>query len=59
MALRYEGWEIQTAGDGLTAVRVARTFRPDAVVLDMMLPDIDGMEVGRTSARRSTPAGRR
>ncbi len=47
MALRYEGWEVQSAGDGLSAVRTARTFRPDAVVLDMMLPDIDGLEVLR------------
>jgi two-component system, OmpR family, response regulator len=47
MALRYEGWEVRSAGDGLTAVRTARDFRPDAVVLDMMLPDIDGLEVLR------------
>ena len=45
--LRYEGWEIKTAGDGATAVRVAREFRPDAVVLDIMLPDFDGLEVLR------------
>jgi two-component system OmpR family response regulator len=45
--LRYEGWEIQTAGDGSSAVRVAREFRPDAVVLDIMLPDFDGLEVLR------------
>ncbi|GII05667.1 DNA-binding response regulator [Planobispora takensis] len=47
MALRYEGWEVRSAGDGLGAVRSARDFRPDAVVLDMMLPDIDGLEVLR------------
>jgi two-component system OmpR family response regulator len=47
MALRYEGWDVRTAGDGLAAVRVARDFRPDAVVLDMMLPDLDGLEVLR------------
>jgi len=47
MALRYEGWDVKSAGDGLTAVRTARDFRPDAVVLDMMLPDIDGLEVLR------------
>jgi len=45
--LRYEGWEIRTAGDGVTAVRTAREFRPDAVVLDIMLPDFDGLEVLR------------
>ncbi len=47
MALRYEGWEVRSAGDGMTAVRTAREFRPDAVVLDVMLPDIDGLEVLR------------
>ena len=47
MALRYEGWEVKSAGDGLSAVRTARDFRPDAVILDMMLPDIDGLEVLR------------
>jgi two-component system OmpR family response regulator len=47
MALRYEGWEVRSAGDGLDAVRTAREFRPDAVVLDVMLPDIDGLEVLR------------
>ena len=47
MALRYEGWEVRTAGSGLSAVRAARDFRPDAVVLDMMLPDLDGLEVMR------------
>src|ERR1700754_3175143 len=47
MALRYEGWEVRGAGEGLTAVRLAREFRPDAVVLDIMLPDIDGLEVLR------------
>jgi two-component system, OmpR family, response regulator len=47
MALRYEGWDVQTSGDGLAAVRAARTYRPDAVVLDIMLPDLDGMEVLR------------
>jgi two-component system, OmpR family, response regulator len=45
--LRYEGWEIRTAGDGSGAVRAAREFRPDAVVLDIMLPDFDGLEVLR------------
>ena len=45
MALRYEGWEIRTAPDGLKAIAAAREFKPDAVVLDIMLPDIDGLQV--------------
>ncbi|MFH9611585.1 response regulator transcription factor [Streptomyces sp. NPDC017448] len=45
MALRYEGWEVRSAGDGAGAVRAAREFRPDAVVLDVMLPDMDGLSV--------------
>jgi two-component system, OmpR family, response regulator len=45
--LRFEGWDVQTAADGLSAVRAAREFRPDAVVLDVMLPDLDGLEVLR------------
>jgi two-component system OmpR family response regulator len=54
MALRYEGWDVRTAADGLSAVRVAREFRPDAVVLDVMLPDFDGLEVLRR-LRGETP----
>ena len=45
--LRYEGWEIRTAADGGSAVRTARDFKPDAVVLDIMLPDFNGLEVMR------------
>jgi len=47
MALRYEGWEVRTAADGCQAVRVAREFQPDVVLLDWMLPDLDGLEVLR------------
>ncbi len=54
MALRYEGWQIRSAADGQGALRAAREFRPDAVVLDMMLPDMDGLTVlGRL--RRELP----
>jgi len=45
--LRYEGWEVRTAADGSSAVRTARDFQPDAVILDIMLPDFDGLEVLR------------
>jgi two-component system OmpR family response regulator len=47
MALRLEGWEVRGVLDGLAAVRTAREFQPDAVVLDVMLPDLDGLEVLR------------
>ncbi len=45
MALRYEGWEVRTAAAGRDGVRAAREFLPDAVVLDVMLPDLDGLDV--------------
>jgi two-component system OmpR family response regulator len=45
--LGYEGFEARTAGDGAGALVAAREFRPDAVLLDVMLPDIDGLQVLR------------
>lgn len=47
MALRYEGWDVEVALTGSKAVTTAKQHRPDSVVLDMMLPDFDGMEVLR------------
>ena len=47
MAPRYEGWDITTAGDGAGAIAAARTTRPDVVVLDVMLPDMSGLDVLR------------
>jgi two-component system OmpR family response regulator len=54
MALRYEGWDVRSAGTGRTAVRTAREFRPDVVVLDVMLPDLSGLDVLRRM-REHTP----
>jgi two-component system OmpR family response regulator len=45
MAFEYEGWAVQTAADGPGGVRAAREFKPDVVVLDVMLPGFDGLEV--------------
>lgn len=45
MALRMEGWEVRTAGSGFDALAQAREFDPDALVLDIMMPDLDGMAV--------------
>jgi len=53
--LRIEGWDARTAHDGAGAVRMAREFVPDAVVLDVMLPDINGLEVLRRM-RADNPA---
>ena len=45
--LEQEGYAVQTAADGHTALQAARAFQPDLVVLDIMLPEIDGLEVLR------------
>jgi two-component system response regulator MprA len=45
--LTYKGFEILTARNGNEALRVVRVERPDLVVLDIMLPDFDGVEVCR------------
>jgi two-component system OmpR family response regulator len=46
-ALRSEGWDVRSAADGASALSAAAAFRPDAVVLDWMLPDLDGLHVLR------------
>jgi two-component system OmpR family response regulator len=47
MALRYEKFEVRTASSGRDAVAEAKEFNPDIIVLDIMLPDFDGLEVMR------------
>src|SRR3954470_9993575 len=44
-ALRYEGFSVEVAANGTDALRSAEKFRPDLVVLDVMLPDRDGFTV--------------
>ncbi len=45
--LEQDGFMVETAVDGLTALKIARVFQPDLVVLDIMLPGMDGLEVLR------------
>ena len=47
VALRFEGYDVASAATGAEALEQARTFRPNLVMLDVMLPDLDGNEVGR------------
>jgi two-component system, OmpR family, response regulator len=44
-ALRMEGFQVRTAPDGLTALRVAESFDPDVVILDLRLPMASGFDV--------------
>jgi DNA-binding response OmpR family regulator len=52
--LAGEGYEVVSAADGLTALEVARQERPDLIVLDIMLPELDGFEVCRILRREMT-----
>jgi CheY-like chemotaxis protein len=54
--LRLEGHEVEVAGDGATALRVAGVFRPDVVLLDLGMPGVSGLEVARRL--RSSEEGR-
>ena len=46
-ALRLEGYDVSTAGEGLAALSELERGRPDALVLDVMMPRMDGLEVAR------------
>jgi len=57
MALRFEGFDVASAGTGADAIASVAAKRPQLLVLDVMLPDIDGFEVARrlASAREEVP----
>jgi len=55
-ALRYESFDVSTAGDGRTALSLVESFRPHVIVLDVMLPDLDGFEVQRRLVERGQHA---
>lgn len=52
IALRYEGFEVATAAGGVEALTRCEDFRPQLIVLDVMLGDLDGFEVARRLGRR-------
>ncbi len=54
-SLRFAGFEVHTAGDGASALKLAEQAKPDLLVLDVMLPDMDGFAV----TRRLRDQGRR
>lgn len=51
--LKPEGYEVFTAKDGPSALQAARAFKPDLIVLDVMLPSIDGLQVLATLRRET------
>lgn len=54
MALHYEGWQIEVARDGKEAFAKLAEFAPDLLVLDIMLPDTDGMQILKTIRETET-----
>jgi two-component system OmpR family response regulator len=54
MALRFQGFSVETAGNGREALAAVRSFKPHLMVLDVMLPDMEGFEVAtRLGAQRA------
>ena len=47
LELKHEGYEVDTAGDGRTGLEKALTTQPDLLILDLMLPELSGIEVCR------------
>jgi two-component system OmpR family response regulator len=52
IALRYEGFEVKAAADGIAALAAVGEFRPQLIVLDVMMPGLDGFEVARRLRER-------
>jgi two-component system, OmpR family, response regulator len=52
MALRFEDFAVEKAGSGRTALKAAEDFRPHIIILDVMLPDLDGFEVAKRLGER-------
>jgi len=56
-SLRFVGFDVRTAANGAEALRVAEEFKPHAMVLDVMLPDLDGFEVCKKIRNEGVDAG--
>jgi DNA-binding response OmpR family regulator len=54
--LKKEGYIVETVGDGRTALESARKLKPDLIVLDIMLPEMDGFEVARILRKEMSTA---
>lgn len=54
--LKKEGYSAEAVGDGRSALEAARRLKPDLIVLDLMLPEIDGFEVARLLRKEMTSA---
>ncbi|MEA4906576.1 MAG: response regulator transcription factor [Chloroflexi bacterium] len=52
--LRKQGYEVETAGDGQAALELARQYKPNLILLDIMLPGMDGFEVCRVLRKEMT-----
>jgi two-component system OmpR family response regulator len=47
MALRYQGFDVESAGNGAEAIAAVSSFKPELIVLDVMLPDMEGFDVAK------------
>ena len=54
--LKKEGYSVETVGDGYSALEAARRLKPDLILLDIMLPEMDGFEVARILRKEMSAA---
>ena len=57
LSLKHEGFSIATAANGIEALKKARSLLPDVMVLDLVLPELDGFAVCETLRKHRTTAG--